>query len=210
MNNGINILFYSKDCVTCRNLLNLLKNENLLCYFKLICVDNNLKAIPAQITMVPTMILSNINKPLVVQETFEWVKKMKFIRNQQISDINKKIIQQNLIKIMNDKNCPKGFVELEMSGVSDSFAFTDVDTPLDHTFFNLGEEEKNAIFTTPELSKLSKDEQLSKINNLKSERNDHEQFFYKLMKKQQIQTVLNDEQEKLTQQNSTNFSKQKY
>lgn len=199
--NNMNVLFYSQKCDTCRNLLILLKNENLLGYFKLTCVDDKLKQLP-QNMIVPTMIVININKPLVAQETFEWVKQMKFIRQQQIMDINKKIIQQNLVNNDTIKKGPIGFDNEIMTGISDKFAFTKIDSPLPHSYFGVNEEDKNAIFTAPHDSvKISKGEQNKLIQELQSKRKDQDDGYTTIMKQQQLNAVMNTEHEKLNMDN---------
>src|SRR5690606_31326418 len=107
-----NILFYSQKCPYSQELIKLLNNENLLNMFQLFCVDNNINKIPQQIKVVPTLIVSNIPKPLPSNEAFEWVKKMRFIRNQNNS-MNINNTHNNNSK---DRLC---FIEQEMSGFSD-------------------------------------------------------------------------------------------
>lgn len=196
----MNILFYSHKCDTSKNLLLLLKNENLLGYFKLICVDDKLDKLPPQITIVPTMIVANINKPLVVQEAFEWVKQIKFLRQQQVMDINKKIIQQNDI-LVNNKKGPIGYDNEIMAGISDKFAFTKIDNPLPHSYFNLGEEDKNAIFTAPEQNRINKNEQYKLIKDIELRRNQQDNDYTIFTKQQQINAVLKAEEAKLMTQN---------
>ena len=197
MNNNVNILFYSKECNTCINLLKILHNENLLSCFKLFCVDERLNDIPPQITVVPTMIVSNIGRTLVAQEIFEWITKIKFVRQQQLMNVNKNIIKQNLLKVaQNSTQGPLGYSEQEMSGMSDMFAYKDIDKAQPHNFFGVGEEDKHAIFTAPELSKLSDNEQSTQIKEIENYRNNQDGEFNKLMKQQQIQAVLKSEQEK--------------
>lgn len=193
---GINILFYSRACETCHNLLSLLQNENLLCNFKLFCVDERLNELPPYITVVPTMIIANINKPLVAKETFEWIQQIKFLRHNQqtIMEMNKKIIQQNLINLAkNSTDGPIGFHDMEMGSLSDKFAFKDIDEPLTQSFFGLGDDEKNAIFTAPEQPKLSKDEQKRRIDEAKNRRDIQAQEFGKIMKQDQIKAVIDAE-----------------
>src|SRR5437868_12268103 len=107
---NVNMLFYSNKCQTCKALCVLLQNENLIGYFKPICVDDKLDKFP-QDMIVPTMIIIGINKPLVAQETFEWIKQIKFIRQQQLMDINKKNIQTNMnnINVNNIRKGPMGY-----------------------------------------------------------------------------------------------------
>lgn len=187
----MNILFYSLKCETSKNLLIILKNENLLNYFKLICVDDKLNKLPPQITMVPTMMVTNINKLLVGQETFEWVKQIKFFRQQQAIGENKSIIQQNTFTKRNQNSTgPIGYDDELMGGISDKFAFTKVDNPLPHCYFNVGEEDKNAIFTAPEQIKINKDEQFKLIKNLESRRDEQNTEYMNIMKQQQVNTIM--------------------
>lgn len=201
--NGFNILFYSQYCETCKNLIILLKNENLLGYFKLICVDDKLDKLPPQITAVPTMIVTTINKPLVCEETFKWIEQIKFLRQQQVMDINKKIIQNNIINNMNNvKKGPIGYDDEIMSGLSDKFAFTKEDAPpLPHAYFGVGDEERNAIFTAPEKNReLSRDLHSKLITDLKKSRSQQDNEYADYVKQQQINAVINAEKENLMQQ----------
>ena len=79
MNNS-NILFYSNSCNTCKSLIKLLENEKLIQHFFPMCVDGKLEQLPPQIEVVPTMIVKDMNKPLVAEETFEYIKQVKFIK----------------------------------------------------------------------------------------------------------------------------------
>jgi hypothetical protein len=199
--NGINVLFYSKLCDTCRNLLILLQNENLLGYFKLICVDDMLNRLPPQITKVPTMCVINLNRPLVAQETFEWVKQMKFIRQQQVMELNKKIILQNVNN--ESKRGPIGFDDEIHSGISDKFAFTKSDNPLPHMYVGAGEEDKHSIFTAPkETQKISSIDQKKLIRDIEERRTKQDDDNAVNMKQKQMEAVIMSEKEKLLQQNN--------
>lgn len=198
-NNNMNVLFYSQQCHTCMNLLTVLKNEGFLAYFKLICVDTMLDKLPSNM-VVPTMIVVNLNRPLVAQETFEWIKQMKFIRQQQIMDVNKRIIQQNQINSI--QKGPMGFDNEIMGGISDKFAFTKRDDALPHAYVGVGEDDKNAIFTAPiEQKKMDKSEQIRNIKHLEDNRNAQDNEYANYMKQQQLQAVMQAEQEKLARLN---------
>ena len=134
------MLFYSQKCPTCRNLLMILKNENFLEYFKLVCVDTMLDKFP-QDMVVPTMTVVNVNKPLIAQEAFEWIQQMKFLKQQ--NNTERKIVEPQITR------GPVGYDEEIMGGISDKFALTKVDTPLPHAYFGVNDEEKNAIYTAP-------------------------------------------------------------
>lgn len=197
MNNSINIIFYSRACPTCQNLLNVLQNENLLGNFKLFCVDERLNEVPPQIQVVPTMIVSSVNKPLVAQEIFEWIQKIKFIRQKNIMDMNRKIIQQNLIQLAENKSGPIPFRNSEMGSISDPFAYKDIDNPMPQSFFNVGEEEKNGIFTAPEQKPISKNQQEQMISAIETMRSEQDNKYASVMKQDQLKAVLSQEQENI-------------
>jgi|AntRauTorckE6833_2_1112554.scaffolds.fasta_scaffold25811_2 hypothetical protein len=193
MNSGVNILFYSRECTTSNNLLRLLQNENLLSYFKLFCVDDRLNEIPIAITVVPTMIVSTVSKPLVAQEAFEWVQQIKFLRQKNME--NTQVQQNNLSKFMNQDKKLLGYVDQEMGGISDSFAYTKIDKALPHSYFGLGEEDQNVIFTAPETKKIKKGEQDSLIKKLENDRTTQDGTYKNQMKYQQLQSVYNDQEQ---------------
>ncbi|AYV82174.1 MAG: hypothetical protein Homavirus13_3 [Homavirus sp.] len=195
MNSGVNILFYSKKCPTCINVLNLLQNEKLLGYFKLFCVDERLNNLPPYIKVVPTMVVSDINKPLVMQEIFEYIQRIKFMRQKNMMDMNKRIIQQNLINTsQNTQSGPIGFKESEMSSISDTFAYTQIDMPMAQSFVNVND--KHAIFTPP----LQKDEVMNKatqeqlINSLENTRKEQEKEYNALLKQKRLDAIMKAEQ----------------
>ncbi|QKF93981.1 hypothetical protein QKU48_gp0523 [Fadolivirus algeromassiliense] len=204
--NNTNILFYSQKCEYCRNLLLLLRNENLLCYFKLICVDDKLDKFPPDM-QVPMMVVNNVNKPLIAQETFKWIEQIKYIRSQQVMDINKKIIQQNSLNSTIKKG-PIGFDNDIMTSVSDKFAFTKVESACPQSYFGVGQEDKNVIFTAPEHDKINKTNQLKLIKDLESRREQQDSDNATTMKQKQMEAVMNTEQEKLLSQSNNNLQSQ--
>lgn len=198
----MNILFYSHKCQTCTDLLIILKNEGLIDNFKRICVDDKLDKLP-QNMVVPTMILINIIKPLIAHETFEWVNRMKFLRQQssgQIMGANKQFIQNNVMNNMdNKKKGPIGFDDEMMGGVSDKFAFTKRDDALPHAYFGVNDEDKNVIFTAPNDKRLSKSDQLKLINDLESKRTHQDNNYSKLMQEEQASAVMRTEYDEFAQ-----------
>jgi hypothetical protein len=186
----MNLLFWSRKCEMCVNLLKILQAENLINNFKLICVDDNLDKIPKNITRVPTMIVSGIPELLVAKQIFDWIQKVKFIRNQ---NINKQIIQQNLTQINNNNNNgPVGFKSAEMGSISDSFAYKDIDKALPQNYFGIGEEDKNVIFTAPEQQKINKKDQTNLIKDLQTHRTTQDKLFSSDMKNQQLHAIQNN------------------
>lgn len=199
MNQNINIIFYSERCTVSINLLKILQNENLLGYFKLYRVDGRLDTLPQHITTVPTMIVSSINKPLVAKEAFEWINKIKFIRQQNLVDNNKKIIQQNIMMFNNgnrQQDDPLEFVPQEMVGKSDSYAYTKSDEALPHSYVKVGQDTA-VIFTTQELGKINTADQKKLLDERINDRDKQAGELFDMMKKQQIGAVMRAEQKKL-------------
>jgi len=199
--NNMNIIFYSRRCETCINLINILESEKLLNYFKLFCVDGRINDIPPQITMVPTVIVQNINKPMTGSEVFEWIKSVKYLRKQNI-DNNNNINNSNNNNFFNDsdKNVI-GWNSQEMNGKSDSYAYQSdlIDKPFAHSYFSIGDERNNVIFTAPETNKIKKNDQVKLIQSLENNRTSQDQQYSKLQKEQQLNELL-----KITNNNNHN------
>ncbi len=171
-----NIVFYSKKCVTCYKLIQELHEHNFMKYFKLLCVDGKCDALPPQIKSVPTMIISNINKPLGPEESFQWIKTMKSLRDK-----------------MSQKNTNiEGFMDLEFNKFSDSFALLNSDDPLSQSFFKYKDEQNNVIHTEPLNAKLNQKEQTAKINELSKNRHEQESQF-----KVDIKKIIDEKLQKL-------------
>lgn len=185
--NNKNILFYSNSCSTCKSLIKLLENEKLIQYFLPMCVDGKLEQLPPQIEVVPTMIVKNMNKPLVAEETFEYIKQVKFIKSSQNKFDNNKGLM--------------GFSNIELNSSSDIFAFTKPDIPaLPQSYFNYKDEDKNTIFTAPEQQTIKDNDQSKLISELMSKREKQDENYAGIAKKKRINDVIKNEQEKLMEQ----------
>jgi len=186
--NNKNILFYSNSCSTCKSLIKLLENEKLIQYFLPMCVDGKLEQLPPQIEVVPTMIVKNMNKPLVAEETFEYIKQVKFLKS-----------SQN--KFNNDTQGLMGFSNIELNSSSDIFAFTKPDIPaLPQSYFNYKDEDKNTIFTAPEQQTIKDNDQSKLISELMSKREKQDEDYAGIAKKKRINDVIKNEQDKLMEQ----------
>jgi len=191
--NGLNILFYSRKCKACLNLLTILKNENLLNYFKLFCVDDHLNSIPPQITTVPTMMVAGVNKLLVAKEIFEWIQNIKFINQQKVNENIDMIKKQLIQKIEKTKsNTLPGFNNLTMNSISDNFAHTEKDDALPQYFLPCQKYDSDMILTAKETGdKIGKIDQIKKIRELESRRETQDLEFTAIMKENQIKAVIN-------------------
>lgn len=164
-----NLLFYSRKCNTCVNLLNIMKNENLINYFELICVDNTI--IPKDITIVPTMIVTSIAKPLVAKDIFDWINQIKYI--------NKKKQDEN------GSTGPFGYNSQEMSSLSDFYAYTDLDKPMEQSYISC-DGKIDAIPTIPETNiKINKNAHKYQADELIMLRKEQENELKKIIKENQ-------------------------
>ena len=193
----MNILFYSRNCVSCANLIQIMKNANLLHNFNMFCVDDHLNDLPPHITTVPTLIVGELKQQFVASDAFKWVESVKFMNQQNMIEMNKKIIMANMIKNAQMMG-PHGYTNVEMGGFSDNFAFTDVDHAQAHTFFGYGKEGDNTIFTAPEeKDKLNNREQNRKISEIETKRKEQDKQLMSVMKQNQLDAVIEAEKIKI-------------
>jgi hypothetical protein len=159
----------------------LLTNEKLIHYFTSICTDNN-PNLPPYITITPTLIINKFNKPLVAQEAFQWVQKIKQYRInvqlQKMTTNQMNAINNNLN--VNDNNL-LGFTPTEMEGMTDIFAYLDMDAALPHSYNYLGQEQ--TIFTGPENeTKLNNNTQKKLHDEMLKQRQNQDAQYQKQLK----------------------------
>lgn len=135
------VLFYSNYCDHSKKFLEALYKTELRDKFKKACVDDR-KNIPKEITAVPTIIVPRINKLLVGEEAFHWLKGItQMLQNN--SQNQPEPQQQNSNSLNNQDGDPTnasysmGQVSAysnTMGGYSDNFSFIDNQDPLEHNF----------------------------------------------------------------------------
>jgi hypothetical protein len=193
-----NLLFYSERCNTSRNLIEMMKREDLLKYFEMVCIDNKLDKIPPMITHVPALITTDTPRPWMGADAFKWLQNIKYMRQQQIQDKNNKLQLYNTIKEL-ESGGPKAFTD-EMQGISDNFAYKDIDNAQPKSFEEYGKEvsKENIIYTPPiDKKKITKGEQMKLINEFKSDRSVQDKELDKVLKMKQIDEIIKTENEKL-------------
>lgn len=154
---NLNILFYSNNCNHSKNLIELIKKENKLSNFKLICVDIN-KNIPANIQKVPTLIVKNLNAPLEGNAAFNWVKTVsKF--NEQTNNI--KYVKKNN-DILVKKSIFKGINKNDSSNMSDNYAFIENKDIVKKNMFYIKNKNQKIINKNKKINNNSKND-LKKI-----------------------------------------------
>lgn len=195
----MNIFFYSKFSTMCTDLLKMMDSYGVINQFLLKCIDDmDVSHLPPGLERVPTLIVIGIDKPLVAKEAVDWFNGMRPIFMQQKADMQNKKIMFNIMKNnVQMANGPKAFSQSEYSGLSDSFAYTDVDLAQPKAFCGYNDD-KDVIFTPPdENTKIQKDEQERKIREYEQIRKRQESDYNTIMRQGQIDAIMNAEKEKL-------------
>jgi len=169
-----------------------MKNEDFLKYFRLICIDGNEDKYSNHISMVPSMMASNVPKMLAGEDTFKWVQNMKLLKqkNQKTGDASSEA-SKNLAA-----QSTTGFLpaySIEMSGFSDKFAYLNTDNAQTKEFlpYDAFKSNETTIYTAPsDDNKISRDEQRKLITNVSTKRHTEESQFKDIITQQQ-QDALN-------------------
>jgi hypothetical protein len=193
----------------------------MLQYFKCICIDdkNILNRLPKEITSVPAAIIPSMNRCLFGRDIFVWINSIRNAQSQNFNLNNTTIDtptisntthnQQNPNIQQNKNKQPKGpigYVTQEMSGISDTYAYTAVDAIPQHTYVQCNELNGNDIYTAPEkqtkinasiqpnyLKDISRKriEQDTEIKNLYAQQKGKDAISYVNMKRQQNEQIIN-------------------
>lgn len=200
----MNALFYGRNCQASLALIKLLTEDKLIGNIKLFCVEDWLKSgkpLPPHITQVPTLILSNLPKPLVAKAAIGYVYQRRQMLQQQSNELletRQRLIQQNNI-MKSITQHPLPYIPTEMSGFSDNFAYTNEQIKFSppRTFFGYGDEEKHAIYTAPEGKELNSIEHRDKTNQILSKRTEQDKENESVIKQSQVVAIINAEKKKL-------------
>jgi hypothetical protein len=193
MDNQKSILFYLSTCPTCNRFRLECQKYNILKNFQEIKIDNNIEYYKQKgLVIVPTIKVIGYSKSFIGSECFEWLNSIISTINQQknnspINIPNKKNEQYNKItkpplveknnetKNLNDM----GYRPNEMNGISDTYAYKDIDTafPMSFQSRNLNTE----IYTPPiEKNKIEKSKQTELIKKMELVRNNDKNEFIKI------------------------------
>lgn len=155
--NKPNLLFYSITSDKCIELIKFMKVRGIDKNFKLVCVDNNTSNIVKRIKVIPTMIIPSINKVFTGNDVYLFIttkyaqRPQKPLRkppplpqhNTNQHKDNNQPQQQEITthEIVNklETNAPInnniiGYVEDEMSGLSDKYSYLDIDIQPIHNY----------------------------------------------------------------------------
>ena len=132
-NNSKAILYYSKRCPHCAEVLNKIRLgessiKDFSEQFLYILVDGNNK-LPNYISEVPTIVVPSHNKPLTGDSVFMWIDTKLRMSLQQKNTSQPETLQKNQqsvsAKPAENSDGPLSYNPMEMSGFGDSFSFLD-------------------------------------------------------------------------------------
>jgi hypothetical protein len=195
-----NLLFYSNKCPTSNNLIKMMEREDLLKYFEMVCIDGRENKLPPVITMVPALITTDTPRPWMGADAFKWLQNIKYMRYQQLQDKNNKSQLYNTIKTL-EEGGPKAFTD-EMTGISDNFAYKDIDNAQPKAFEEYGKEAtKDTIIYTPPIEKnrINNNQQSKLINEYSHERKIQDTELDKTLRLKQLDEIIRVENEKIMQ-----------
>ena len=108
------ILFYSDKCDYSKKILSYMDKNKILSNFELINIDN-LKTIPNEIDMVPTILDENFREPLKGKNAFEYLINAKYFNNPTNNIEMVKYIPPNPKVTEDNKAISNNINELEMN-----------------------------------------------------------------------------------------------
>lgn len=198
---NINILFYSSKCSTCELFMKHCKNNDVLKHFKLICIEESVGKLPSSLKVVPSILVKG--QLIEGKQTFEWLKgllefkkssKSNFVsdssdnKNSEKFDAKKDNVNNtnNKQAVNNPKEIKKNLLDFtikELTGISDEYAYLQVDSAQPKAFLQYGADKEHAIYTAPESGKINKKQQDTLINKYSSERTTDQNTFENKIKK---------------------------
>ena len=156
--NKPNLLFYSITSDKCIELIKFMKVRGIDKNFKLVCVDNNTSNIVKRIKVIPTMIIPSINKVFTGNDVYLFIT-TKYAQRPQMPLRKPPPLPQHNTNQHQDNNQPQqqeitthelvnkpetyapivnnnliGYVEDEMSGLSDKYSYLDIDIQPIHNY----------------------------------------------------------------------------
>ena len=172
-------LFYSPRCESSANFIRIITSEKINNLFNLVSIDtmSTEQLISLGIKKTPMLVLRNQqNQTIGVHEgqsAFEWLNNLIQFRRQNMMNMveqnRKKLIQSNMAQQMNKDNVAGRSDEL--TGVSDNFAYVNVDYVPTKSFLPYGQDNDFKILTFKDnQGKISENEMKGKINEYNSMR----------------------------------------
>lgn len=172
-------LFYSSRCESSANFIRIITSEKINTMFNLISIDtmSTEQLISLGIKKTPMLVLRNQNNETIGvhegQASFEWLNNLIQFRRQNMMNMveqnRKRLIQSNMA-IQANKDNVSGRSD-ELTGLSDNFAYFDVDYVPTKTYLPYGQDNEFKILTFKDnQGKISERDMKSKISEYETTR----------------------------------------
>lgn len=193
-------LFYSNRCEECMNLWQVIYNEGIVKMFIPICIDKFTSAQYQQLSIkeVPAIVISAENQRPAIHEgpvrCSRWLTNFTLNMRKSLAhqvDQQRKLIQRAHVEARTQNSGPMDYIEAEMDGISDGYAYNKLDIGQPKNFVPVGNE--NAyIIKTPLLNegKIDTDTLKRQLAELETSRQSDNQQFMKTMEDKQIRAVV--------------------
>jgi hypothetical protein len=192
-------LFYSHRCENSANFIRIIQSEGIQNLFNMMDIDKMTtdQIIKLGIKFTPMIVIKNNNNQSISHEgknAFVWLNNLIEFRRQNMIKMaemeRNKIIKSNRSVNQNDNIlCYK---PLETSGISDIFAYVDVDHYQPKSFMQYGEDNTNKIITFQDnQAKISERETQSKLNEYDNNRKKQDTQIENLIQNNLKETLYN-------------------
>jgi len=172
-------LFYSPRCESSANFIRIITSEKINSMFNLISIDtmSTEQLISLGIKKTPMLVLRNQNNETIGihegQASFEWLNNLIQFRRQNMMNMveqnRKRLIQSNIATQANKDNVSGRSDEL--TGISDNFAYVNVDYVPTKSYLPYGQDNDFKILTfTDNQGKITERDMKSKISEYESTR----------------------------------------
>lgn len=206
MNTTPNLFIYSTRSEPCMRLLNIMQQNNIVNMFRLVCLDDMAKIkqnqfltnIISKCKEVPIMIFQGN----IYESNAAWQQAsrlIEYIKMQHQETMKQNIMFAQMAQLRAEqekqKQGPLGFSH-EMSGMSDSFAYTQTDVPQPKEFCQYGQDDKSNIMTPVvdiRKEKMSRNEQEKYARQIEESRKTQDTELQQYIKIEQAKAVLQSE-----------------
>lgn len=182
------------------NLWQVIHNEGIGNMFIHVCLDNFTaeQIASLSITYIPAIVISHENQPNVVyegsQKCSHWLTNFTMNRRRNLRsqvETQMKLIQKEHATARTTGDCVLEYIDGEMDGVNDDYAYTNTDLCQPKRFVQVGNEDANNI-VTPQVKDSIIDANLmnKQITQLETNRNKDTHDLMKIMEQNQIETII--------------------
>jgi hypothetical protein len=195
-------IFYSERCSESMNLWQVIFNEGINRMFIPVNVDKFSLEQTARLRIkyVPSIVINSENQQVRIyegaQQCSDWLTGFTLNRRKQLAqqvDKQRRIIQRAQNDERKQSDGVLEYLDAEMDGISDNYAYNNTDLCQPKNFIMVGDEDKYAVITPQcEEGKLDIDTMKKQLAEQEKVRTDDNHQFMRMMEQNQIKAVINN------------------